>query len=226
MVYRKTRNKIRVIKSTKFPDVLVITPLLPGHYVSKDTKKTIKRNNLKYFWISSEGKNNIPINYEEGLAWASKNIGKPIKYSIMIDNDIIMARGMLDRLYKKLEQSDDNVAFSYASFEFKGAVNAQFPADPFNLSRLIKANYISSNSMFKIDVIKKVGLVTDDKYKRLLDWAFLLKCASHGFVGEPEPRARFIAKSEPNSISAGSNQDYQIKSKRVFEDFIKPFVSD
>jgi len=225
MEHRKIRNKIEIIKSTKFPELLIVTPLLPGHRISKDTKKTIKRNKLKYFWIASIGKNNIPFNYEEGLLWAERNIKILPKYCIMIDNDIVMGRSMLDRLYKNLEQSSNNTAFSYASFEFKGAVNAQFPADPFNPNRLMKSNYISSNSMFKLDIVNDIGLVTDNKYKRLLDWAFLLKLVSNGYSGSPEPRARFIAKSEPNSISAGSNTDYQLKYKRVFQDFIKPMIS-
>lgn len=224
MENRKIRNKIEVVKSTKFPDVLVVTPLLPGHRISKDTKKTIKRNRLKFFWISSQGKNNIPINYEQGLWWAEKNIKNLPKYCIMIDNDIILGRSMLDRLHKRIHNTTSSVAFTYASFEFKGVINRQFPADPFNPNRLMKSNYISSNSMFKMDVINKVGLVKDDKYRRLLDWAFLLKLVGNGYIGKEEPRARFIAMSETGSISAGDNEDYRIKHARVFEDFIKPLV--
>jgi hypothetical protein len=221
----KSRNKIEIKRPTKFPEVLVVTPLSPLDYVSKITKKTIQRNIVKYFWITSQGDNNIPTNYQLGLDWAKENIPNPPKYCIMIDNDIELGRHMLDRLYDALKKSDENTGFAYAGFEFKGAVNHKFPADPWNLSRLIKGNYISSNSMFKMSAIDKVGLVTDDKYKRLLDWAFLLKCASYGYHGLPVPNAEFIAKSEPGDISAGSNEDYKLKHKRVYEDFVKPFVS-
>jgi len=226
MANRKTRNKIEVIRATKFPDLLVVTPLKSGDWVSKDTKKTIKRNTLKYFWISSEGDHNIPTNALEGIKWAKKNIPDLPKYYIMIDRDIVLGRNMLDRLYKALKDSEDNIGFAYAGFEFKGAVNRKFPADPWDLSRLTQGNYISSNSMFKMSVIDKVGLVTDNKYKRLLDWAFLLKCASYGYHGLNVPTARFIAISEPGDVSAGGQQDYWIKHQRVYDDFIKPFVSD
>lgn len=225
MANRKTWNKIKVLTSTKFPDVLVITPLLPGDYISKDTKKTIRRNNIKYFWISSEGKNNIPTNISEGLIWARANIKNFPKYYILIDNDIVLGRNMLDRLYKALDSSIKEVGYAYASFEFKGIVNQQFPADPFNPQRLVRANYISSNSMFKMSVVNEVGLVTDNKYKRLLDYAFLLKCLGKGYHGLNVPNARFVAISEPGDISAGSQQDYKIKYQRVFEDFIKPLMS-
>jgi hypothetical protein len=224
MANRKTRNKIEVINATKFPDVLVITPLFSGDFISKDTKKTIRRNHIKYFWISSEGKNNIPTNVSEGLIWARAHVKPFPKYYILIDNDIILGRNMLDRLYKALDNSIKGIGYTYASFEFKGAVNQQFPADPFNPQRLVRANYISSNSMFKISMVNEVGLVTDNKYKRLLDYAFLLKCLGKGYHGLNVPNARFVAISEPGDISAGSQQDYKIKYQRVFEDFIKPLI--
>lgn len=225
MEYRENGNRIEIKKSTKFPDVLVVTPLKKGDWVSKETKKTIKRNKLKYFWISSEGSNNIPTNAQHGINWAHKNIKNMPKYYIMIDRDIVLGRSMLDRLFKALESSDDNTGVAYAGFEFKGVVNQKFPADPWDLSRLKQANYISSNSMFRMSVIDKVGLVTENKYKRLLDWAFLLKCASYGYHGINVPNARFLAISEPGDISAGGQQDYWVKHQRVFEDFVRPMTS-
>lgn len=226
MADRKTGNKIEILRPTKFPEVLVVTPLLPDDCISKITKKTIQRNHVKYFWITSSGENNIPTNYQLGLDWAKKNIPNLPKHCIMIDNDIELGRHMIDRLHKALKDSDDNVGYTYAGFEFKGAVNAKFPADPFEIKRLAQGNYISSNSMFKMSVIDKVGLVTDDKYKRLLDWAFLLKCLSKGYYGLNVPNAQFVAISEPGDVSTGSQQDYWIKHERVYKDFVEPFVSD
>ena len=96
MANRKTWNKIKVLNATKFPDVLVITPLSPGDSIIKDTKKTIRRNKLKYFWISSEGKNNIPTNISEGLIWARAHVKPFPKYYILIDNEH-------DQIYKNLQ---------------------------------------------------------------------------------------------------------------------------
>jgi hypothetical protein len=79
--------------------------------------------------------------------------------------------------------------------------------------------------MFRSNVIEKVGLVTDDKYKRLLDYAFLLKCFKRGYLGVPVPQASFIAQSTKNDVSAGTNDDYVVKYKRVFEDFIRPIIN-
>jgi len=221
------QNKICVVNECRDPEVLVVTPLLPEHEVSRDTKISIKRNKTKYTWVKSYGNNNIPTNALEAIKWY-KSFKKLPPFYLMIDRDIVLGRGMIDKMVAKLKKFKefDRVGYAYASFEFKGHVNQKFPADPFDINRLLQANYISSNSMFRSDVIEKVGLVTDDKYKRLLDYAFLLKAFRMGYVGVPVPDASFVAKSTKDDISAGSQQDYVIKYKRVFEDFVQPILDD
>lgn len=216
-------GRITVVKKQDDADVLVITPLLPGHTISKETKKSIKRNDLKYEWVAYEGNNNIPTNVWHALT-EYKRIKRLPKHYIMIDNDIIMGRHMLDRLHVILKNSSSEIAFSYASFEFKGHVNHKFPAIAYDLDRLVKANYISSNSMFKSDIVMDVGLVRDDQYKRLLDWAFLLKLAGRSYYGINVPQANFVAMSSEKDISAGSNEDYRLKARRVYQDFIVPLI--
>jgi hypothetical protein len=219
-------NQIKTIHEEKNPEILVVTPLLPEHGVSGVTKKTLKRNNVPFYWVSSAGKNNIPTNALQGIEYYKKKFGKLPPYYMMIDRDIEAGRGLLDRLHYKLEKSNANIGYCYATFEFRGHINHQFPAMPFDINRLVMGNYISSNTMFKSHVIQEVGLVTDDQYKRLLDYAFLLKCFRMGFMGVPEPKAYFIAHSTKNDISAGSNEDYRLKYKRVFDDFIKPLLEN
>lgn len=219
-------NKINIIKECANPKILVVTPLLYGHRISKITKKTLKRNNVSFIWISSTGNQNIPKNALEGIKWYKNKHGNVPPYYTMIDRDIEAGRGLLDKLYKKLDKQPENVGYCYASFEFKGHINANFPAIPFNINRLIRGNYISSNSMFKSEIIEKVGLVTDDKYKRLLDYAFLLKCFRYGYIGVPEPNAHFVAHSTENDISAGSQDDYMVKFKRVYDDFIVQLIKN
>lgn len=218
----------KIIKEVKNPKVLIITPLLPGHEISKQTKKSLKRNDIPYMWITSEGKNNIPTNLENGLNWYKKECGELPDYYMMIDRDIVAGRNLIDKLYVALTRaslkSDYRYAYAFASFEFTGHIQAKFPAVMFDPQRLCAANYISSNSMFVTKIARKVGLVKDDKYKRLLDWAFLLKLLDHGYVGVPVPNASFKVMSTANDISAGSDEDYRIKSKRVIEDFVLPMV--
>ena len=215
-------NDINIIIEAKNPEILVVTPLLPNHGVSKITKKTIKRNRVPFYWVSSAGNNNIPINALEGIKWYKNKFGKLPIYYIMIDRDIEMGRYMLDRLFNKMNQMPVKVGYCYATFQFKGHLNVDFPAKPFDINQLVKSNYISSNSLFRTNMVEQVGLVTDNKYKRLLDYAFLLKCFKMGYVGVPEHNAWFIAHSTKDDISAGSQEDYREKYMRVYEDFIRP----
>jgi len=213
-------NEFRIIKESKDPKILVVTPLLPGHKISKETKKTIKRNDIPFTWISSTGNNNIPTNLKLGLEWY-KDLPP---YYFMLDNDVILGRHLLDRLYEKLDNSKYNVAFSYASFSYKGIINRDFPADSYDINKLLQHNYISSNSLFSTYITMKVGLVTDNKYQRLLDHCFLLKLFYNGYIGIPCPEANFIAISSKDSISAGSKQEYDIKRMLVIEAFCNPII--
>ena len=217
---------MKILKETKNPEILVVTPLWPGHKISKLTKKTIKRNSVPYTWLVSEGENNIPTNLENGLKWYKKQNGKLPPYYFMLDRDIVLGRYVLDRLYNTLSNSEPEVAFAYASFAFRGHINLDFPAKQYNINKLMQHNYISSNSLFRSEVTEKVGLVTDNKYKRLLDWAFLLKLFKHGYHGAPCEIASFTVQSTENDISAGSNQDYQIKREKVVRDFVMPIIAD
>lgn len=217
---------IKIIQETKNPEILVVTPLLPGHKISNITKKTLKRNNVPFIWISSEGNQNIPKNALEGISWYKNKYGGLPPYYFMCDRDIEAGRGLLDKLHRRLQDVTINIGFSYASFQFKGHVNANFPAMVYDINRLIRGNYISSNSMFKSNVIEDVEFVTDDKYKRLLDWAFLLKCYKKGYIGIPEPNASFIAHSTENDVSSGNIMDYKVKFQRVFQDFVIPLINN
>jgi hypothetical protein len=227
---------IKIIKEEKNPRVLIVTPLLPGHKVSKETKKTLKRNSIPFTWITSEGHSNIPTNLENGLNWYEKKFKELPDYYMMIDRDIVAGRKLIDRLYSCLvtarsnmknfkrtmdgPESNITIAYAFASFEFTGYIKAIFPAVVFDPQKLRIANYISSNSLFHTKIARSVGLVKDDKYKRLLDWAFLLKLLNYGYTGVPCQNASFKVISTKNDISAGSDEDYRIKSKRVVNDFV------
>lgn len=217
---------INIVRNSKNPKILVSTPLLPGHKISKITKKTIKRNDIDYTWLSTSSNNNIPVNHTRGIEWYEKHIGNLPECMFFLDRDIDLGRHALDRLYNTLKKesakTQKRVGYAYASFKYVGYINYDFPAIPFDVEKLLKANYISSNSLFYSDVIKDVGLVTDNKYKRLLDYAFLIKCLANEIGGTPCPSATFRVNSTPDDISSGSDEEYMIKYRRVFEDFIRP----
>lgn len=157
-------------------------------------------------------------NFSIGLQYLHdiKSLGK---YVIKIDNDISLDVNTLENMLYAIETSPEEVGYVYSSFSFYGNINSYFPAKNFDSDELRNGNYISSCSMFKSDILLKYGVVTDEKYVRLLDWALLLRLLKNGIVGKPCP-GYFEAYSTPTSVSTGSMEDYIIKKQRVLEDFL------
>lgn len=215
------RQKINFtfLKETESPEFSVVTPLKTGDSVSNITKETVLKCEASFNWITVESDNNVMRNFEIGYH-ELMNKGLLADNVIKIDNDTEWTDDTLEEMSFVLQNSDDNVGYVYCSFKYDGYIKNTFPAINFNKDKLKSGNYISSNSMFKSKVIKDVGLVTDEKYVRLLDWAFLLKCLNFGFIGKPSA-GFFTAWSSQNSISSRSKEDYDIKRTLVVQDFIK-----
>ena len=214
-----------IIKKVKNPRFLVITPLRKGDYISKQTLETINNNSTPFDWVSFKSKRNVPGNTKLGLLEYEKQFEK-LPYLIKIDNDINASTSMLDLMYQTIKQSEENVAYVYTSFSYvkNGKSVASFPAEKFDFQRLMKSNYISSNSMIKRDSLASVsGFVTDKKYERLLDYALWLKFLLNGYKGEP-CISYFEAEMSEKSISARSNMDYQKKMSLIKTDFIDPII--
>jgi len=214
-----------IIQKVNAPDALVVTPLLPGHKIFRDTKINLKRCDLAFDWVSYVGHNNIPANATLGLQEYIKRFSKTPKYMIMIDRDIIPSRNMLKYMFDTLENSSEEVAYCYSSFEFKGAINARFVGLEFDPLKLLESNYISSNSMIKIDKLQEIGgFVIDQDLVRLLDWALWLKFLHYGYVGVLCKSSFFTAISSPDSVSARGREDYALKYGRVRDRFVRPLL--
>jgi hypothetical protein len=226
----------QVVRSNERPLVLVITPLYSRDVdgvrvidkISKKTKISIKRNTTPMLWIAWEGEGNVAKNTQDCYDYVKRVFStdfKTLKYIIKIDNDIDASRCMIDKMYQNLERTRAGVGYTYCSFKYEGAVNVEFNAAAFDVKKLLQCNYISSNSMIKIPVLDEVGgFVTDDKYKRLLDWAMWLKLLKHTYLGVPTYDVSFIAKASAESVSAQGSEDYILKHQRVYEDFVKDIL--
>lgn len=207
---------LKKIKTTKSPKVLVITPLRPKDTISNVLSNTIKNNYIEFDWYSYSSDNNTAKNFQLALDQFNKLPPAVIK----IDNDIEMGNRMLDMLYDTLIKSNNSVAYSYCSFSYVGAINAFFPPMEWNFERLKMGNYISSNSMIKSSIIRYYPLITDDKYKRLLDWAYFLHLGNKGYIGKVDTRVAFKAHTKHSSVSTNDAEDYRIKHNRVISDFL------
>ena len=218
--------EIDIIKEDDYSELIVTTPLLPGHKLSRETKVSIKRNDIPFTWITCTGEFNIPTNWWYGSKkYFEMRSTLEIPYILPLDRDIKLGRHMLDRMLEVIKISEERHAFTYCNFEFKGSINNKFPCQPYDINRLLQGNYISSNSMIKYDYLEFIdGPVLDQRYKRLLDWALWLKFYSYGYIGLPCPHASFVAYADEDSISAGTAQDYKVKHQRVHQDFVLPIA--
>jgi hypothetical protein len=215
---------LKLLKDVKTPELLVVTPLYKGHKISRETKLGLERNDLKFSWVSYESTENTAKNFAEGIKAYREKYYTP-KYVMMVDKDIIPGRHMLDKMYNVLRKTNDDTAFCYCNFEFKGAVNKKFFNIVYDPILLLRGNFISSNSMIKLDKLDEVGgPITDQKYQRLLDWCMWLNFLSYGYYGVLCSDASFVAISDKESVSARSGEDYRQKHKLVKQDFIDPLL--
>jgi len=204
------------------PQLLIITPLKKGDKVSTETYKSVGITNVASDWIIYEDNQNPYKNFDDALRLYLLTHNIP-KYIIKMDNDIVVQETMLEQMVETLEGSQEMVAYTYCDFSFTGAVNMEFKANKFDINQLLQSNYISSISMMKSSHLKDIGgVVTDDKYFRLLDWALWLKFLLNGKVGEPTPNTSFVAYASSKSVSAGTPEDYKKKAQLVMEDFVVP----
>ena len=215
------KNRLKIVKKCNKPEVLVITPLKKGDKISKETKKSIKRNKVPFEWISLCENNNPAKNTSIAYKKWKKNNGD-VPFVLKIDNDITASRGMIDKLYNALKESSDEFAYAYCAFEFVGSINVKFPLRPFNSEFIKKQNYISSCSLIKTHLLNKIGgFVIDDDYFGLLDWALWLKFLNNGYKGLPVNNTFFSAYASPNSVSCWQNRNYFEIRNKVLKNFVK-----
>lgn len=216
---------LRIIKKSNNPKYLVITPLKEGDKISKVTKKTIKRNEIAFDWVSYEAANNIPTNTQLAL----QEYNKKIRYIIKIDNDVNASRNMLDIMYSTLTETqkiNSSIAYCYPKFKYvlKNGREIDFSNNAFDVNKLMQSNYITSNSMIDRTLLNKVGgFVTDSQYVRLLDWALWLRFLYYGYIGIPCNKSFETPLNEGN-ISARGQEDYNLKYSRMRKDFILPVI--
>lgn len=210
---------LNIVKQDKNPEFCIITPLKPGDKVSRDTKISVKRNDKPFIWATYEADNNVACNFKLGLQELKKYVKLP-PYIIKVDAYTDWSRNTLDNMVETLKNTSNNIAYCYCSFEYRGSINQKFPAVDFDSEKLKKMPYISSNSLFKTKVLEEIELVTDDYYKRLLDYAYFLKLLKNGYIGVPCKNGYFISYSKTGDISAGDEKDFRLKFGRIKEDFI------
>lgn len=211
---------LKLIKKTIDPKFLIITPLKPGDEISTDTLRSVYNNRVMYDWYSYTDDRNIPLNTENGLvAYEKKH--RQLPYIIKIDSHTTWKKGTLDKMYRTMMHTQDHEAYVYCSFEFvrNGLPVVSFKNINFDIDRLKKMNYISSNSMIKRRHLDICPFIIDDQYVRLLDYAHWLSFLKEGYHGKLSD-GHFSSEMKIDNISSGDNEDFQLKLNRVHKDFL------
>lgn len=215
---------LKIIKESKNPELLIVTPLYLQHKISRDTKIGLLRNDINFAWASYEGPGSTSKNFADGIATYRKKHSDP-KYVMLVDKDVLPDRHMLDNMYNTLRKSGNDIGFCYCNFEFKGTINKKFHNIQYDPIRLLQSNFISSNSMIKLDKLDEIGgVIVDRKYDRLSDWALWLSFLSYGYYGVLCNSTNFIDISTKSSVSAGSQDEYKRTYSFVRGDFIDPLI--
>jgi len=213
---------LNIIQKVKNPVVLIITPLLTGHVILKECKKSIKRNDIDFDWVSYEGNGETPDNLQLAIDGYKDKYKVLPPYTFVLACDIICGRHMIDRLYNTLKSTPANIGFSYCPFEFKGHVNMKVPPIKYDINKLIVRNYISGVCLYKSSVLDKVNGFTAEKYlHRLNDWAMFLRLYREGYSGVLCKDAYFVAISSEHDISAGSDEEYAMSYKYVVDMYVR-----
>jgi hypothetical protein len=217
---------LKVLQKCKHPSLLVVTPLLPDHKISKETKISLQRNIIDFDWVSYSSNNLSSHNQESALEEYLKKYPKQeIKYVMVIDNDIIASRNMLYKMYSLLERAPKDVAYCYCNFEFKGYINKSFKHIPYDALRLLNQNYISMNSMIKIDKLKEIGgFKADPKINRLQDWALWLRFLNAGYFGILCDDTSFIAVSKIGDASSRSQENFNENYLLIRDLYVQPMT--
>jgi hypothetical protein len=217
---------LKILRQDKNAQILVVTPLLTGHQIFKQTKISLERSGVPIIWTSYEGEGKHATNVQANLdAYKEKYKSFP-PYIQILDRDIILGRNYLDKMLSTIEKSGGNIGFVYSPFEYKGYINVTFPPRIYDINFLMNNNYISSNSLYKSEAIERVGgFVTDIRIHRLSDWAMWLKMYKFGYIGQLCSNAFFTAISSPTDISAGSKEEFIEVRKLVIEEYVKPILA-
>lgn len=139
-----------------------------------------------------------------------KSPGMQPEYIIFVDGDVTFHEAAFRDLKRSLDKSGDDIAYAYGNFIGSGACARRFPSRPFDSETLRHYNYISTMSLIKFPVLKKLfdkPFVEDEK--RLQDWSLWLRMLNAGYKGMFVDRVAFTAHFGPEGISVRDQLDYE-----------------
>lgn len=155
----------------------------------------------------------------------SRNTGRNFatgEYLLWLDADCVLEPDILRVMEDTLEKGGPAYSFVYGNFKRVGAFDDKdYIAGEFSLSRLIKANYISTVSLIRSYKAAK----WNEDFKRLNDWIFWLDVCLNGAQGYYFNRLLFTAYYKDKDISTNSKDDYKFWFQKVAKKYY-PIIMD
>lgn len=114
-------------------------------------------------------------------------------YLIFLDADTIMKKEMLEKMLYVLK-NHPQASYVYSSFKFGWK---KFKCGPFDVDKLRKVNFITTNSMMK----RKDFPGFDESLKKFQDWDLWLTMLEQGHIGVWYPQVLFKIKPRKHGMS-------------------------
>lgn len=142
---------------------------------------------------------------------------------VILSADDVMSANFLEELEHALLVTGAD--FAYSSIRFLGSRSGTWPARPFEIRRLARANYVSTSAMFRRQLFDAVGGF-DPSFERLglEDWAFWLAAVARGARGAPVPGCwlgyRRHATGSRNTMTLRRLLDVHLAVRRRWPDVV------
>ena len=158
----------------------------------------------------------IELTPNQGVQFA-RNIGYyalgryGCEYTLFSDSDVIWHPGALDKLVDALDESGE--AYAYCDYG-KGSLGT-WVAGEWSEKRLLAANFISTMSVIRTEVLKGFPWPPfDEKIERLQDWDLWLSLLASGYRGTYVPEVLFDTEFTAPGISMGSGYQDAVNAVR------------
>jgi glycosyltransferase involved in cell wall biosynthesis len=197
-----------MIKIDSIDDGLPISVIIP---LSKNRKDFFE--NMVLPLIEANNINEIIINDDEGSAPKKRNAGfkkSTQPFIFFCDDDILLPANYIESLYNVLIKNP-GIGFAYTGY--RGIVlhpeshpmhgNFEIPAVDFNVSILMRGNYISTMSLIRRELFPGF----DEKLKRLQDYDLWLTIVKNGTKGILVQNQTFYAYYLDSGITSNTNSE-------------------
>lgn len=197
------------------PEVLSnLDPLSPDYEVIIVNDGSTHHETLEALEIYRAKKYRIIDQANQGLS-AARNTGilnAGGSLILMLDADNTIEKSYIEQAVKSFE-ADQEIAVVYSDAEYFGNKSGRWDVGPFNLQRLLIANYIDACAMIRKSVLDEVGGYDTEMKGGWEDWEMWLRIAIAGKKFHYIPEIGFKYRVYPNQMSGIIRNNYENRNR-------------